>query len=352
MIIRAAALAAVAVLAALPGAATAQDFSEDGSASPFAWAESGEKAEYMEEKQAETEASGSRVIGGEVAEEGAWPWQVALMIRGRGMTPDAHFCGGSMVLERWVLTAAHCIHMQDPQGQYRDINPQAIQVLAGTNYIAEGEGDLIDVEAIYRYPEYVGGVFDNDIALVKLARAPQVPYKTIQIPDAELGDLLEQPGVTTTVTGWGLIDGGAHPEEMRQADIQMLPRDACNQALMEARAEVAAKGFVFAAKTFGLTPDDAQQAWEALVSRAPVPISENMICSGTYEGGKTACSGDSGGPLVVRVNEEGLYIQAGVVSWGLSGEGGKNCNEMAKFSAYTRTANYVDWLNDIVASNP
>ena len=79
-----------AVLVALAGlglgTATAQDFSADGSASPFAWAESGEKAQHMEEKASED--SGSRVIGGEVAAEGAWPWQVALMIKGKGVSPE------------------------------------------------------------------------------------------------------------------------------------------------------------------------------------------------------------------------------------------------------------------------
>ena len=64
-----------------------------------------------------------------------------------------------------------------------------------------------------------------------------------------------------------------------------------------------------------------------------------MLCSGTFEGGRTACSGDSGGPLVVPL-EDGTYIQAGVVSWGLSAADGKGCEETALFSAYTRVSNF------------
>jgi len=67
-------------------------------------------------------------------------------------------------------------------------------------------------------------------------------------------------------------------------------------------------------------------------------------------GGKTSCQGDSGGPLVVPLND-GSYIQAGIVSWGLSSGNGKTCAEDAIFSAYTRTANYVDWLNQTIQSN-
>ncbi|MEP3029002.1 MAG: serine protease [Ascidiaceihabitans sp.] len=175
--------------------------------------ESGAKATRAAE--AEQADSAGRVIGGEIEDSGAWPSQVALLIAGQPVTPDAQFCGGSMILDTWVLTAAHCIHMADANGVYRDLNPQAISVLIGTNLLAEGQGDAISVEKIIRHPAYVGEDFDNDIALIKLSRAPTVPFKTIQVPDAEFGDQLDTPGVRTVVTGWGLIEGAQRTAEMR-----------------------------------------------------------------------------------------------------------------------------------------
>src|SRR5690606_29212300 len=103
-----------------------------------------------------------RVIGGEVAGEGAWPWQVALVIAGRPVTPDNHFCGGSLVLDDWVLTAAHCVHMADDTGRYRDLPADRFSVVAGTNILAPGRGDVIGVERVFVHPDYVGVEFDND----------------------------------------------------------------------------------------------------------------------------------------------------------------------------------------------
>jgi secreted trypsin-like serine protease len=87
------------------------------------------------------------------------------------------------------------------------------------------------------------------------------------------------------------------------------------------------------------------------MAKAPKPLSENMICSGTFEGGKTSCNGDSGGPLVVPV-ESGGYIQAGIVSWGLSATSGQGCEETALFSAYTNVSKFVPWLNQTIEANP
>lgn len=346
-------LTALGLMAALP--AMAQDMETEAPApevaSPFAYAESHMKAEAAEKAAAERAASGAKVIGGEIAPDGAWPWQVALVINGMEISPDAQFCGGSMLLDRWVLTAAHCVHMMDKSGTFRDIPPQAFSILVGTNQLEPGKGDAVPVEAVFRHPGYVGTEFDNDIALVKLARAPQAAYRTIQVPDAEFGDYLDQPGVTTVVTGWGLIEGGEHPADMYQTQIQMLDRDQCNGAMMEARARAAVPDFAAAAQVFNLSKPDAEAAWGELVKRAPLPMSQNMLCSGTYEGGKTACQGDSGGPLVVPLND-GSYIQAGVVSWGLAAGPNKTCVETALFSAYTRVSNYVDWLNQTITMNP
>lgn len=322
--------------------------SGDGLAtSPFEFARSGAKAA----RAVGAETTGAKVIGGEVADEGAWPWQVALMIAGTPVGTDTQFCGGSLVLDQWVLTAAHCVHMAGQDGVFSDLAPQELAILVGTNRLVPGSGDLIEIEAIFRHPAYSGDQFDFDIALVKLARSPQVPYQTVEVPDAEYGDILNQQGVTTIVTGWGLQEGAAPSPELRQAEIQVLDRDLCNNAMMEARAEEAAGGFGYAVQTLGVAEQDAYALWDELVARAPKPVSENMICSGTFEGGKTSCNGDSGGPLVVPV-EDGRYIQAGIVSWGLSAVSGYGCEETALFSAYTNISKFVPWLNEVIAANP
>lgn len=335
-------LTATALALALPlGPALAQnspDFGTDAAPqSPFAFAKSGEKARRG------PAPAGGKVIGGQLADAGEWPWQVALLVSGMPVGPEAQFCGGTMLLDEWVLTAAHCVHMEDELGDFADLPADAISVLVGTNDLVPGQGDLVPVAAIHRFPGYVGTAFDHDIALIRLARAPQVPFATITVPDAEFGDQLDQPGVATIVTGWGLVEGGEHPTSLYETEIQMLDRAQCNAAMLDVRADEAVKGFGYAIGAFGIAEEDAYTLWDQLVARAPEAMSENMLCSGTYEGGKLACSGDSGGPLVVPLSD-GSYVQAGVVSWGLSGKAGAGCKETALFSAYTRVSNYLPWL--------
>lgn len=322
-------------------------------ASPFAFAESGEKAArdaaLPSDEAALAEAA--RGIGGRPAAPGAWPWQVALLIAGRPASPDAQYCGGSMLLDEWVLTAAHCVHMQDDSGRWFDLPPHVFDVLVGTNELRPGAGDRVPVRSVHVFPGYDGEEFDNDIALIRLARKPAVPYRTIQIPTAEFADLLDRPGVPTIVTGWGLIEGARATPLLYEVEIEILGNELCNRAMMEARGEEAMKGFSYAAQVFGLRDEDAQAAWAELVARAPLPLTPNMICAGTREGGRTSCNGDSGGPLVVPL-DDGTYVQAGVVSWGLTAGDSRSCDERALFSVYTRVSNYIDWLEATIAANP
>lgn len=347
--------ATLAGLIACTGPAFAQGMpdgaqSDPNTVNPFAFAKSDAKEAMLEAQKAEAAAAGDRVIGGEVAADGAWPWQVALMVAGQPSTPDAQFCGGSLVLDTWVLTAAHCIYMADGNGGNFQLEPGQFDILVGTNTIADGQGDRVPVAGVYRHPEYDDRLFDNDIALIKLARAPSAAYQTINVPDTEFGEQLDQQGVPTIVTGWGLVNGAQRTEAMMQAEIQIISRDACNNAMMEARAGFAAPRVMEAAGAFQLDQRQTEEVWSEMLARAPLPLSPNMICSGTFEGGKTSCQGDSGGPLVVPLTD-GSYIQAGVVSWGLVGNGSTTCAEDAMFSVYTKASKFVPWLNQTVSSN-
>lgn len=352
---RATLFAALALGLASPALAEAPSLKPSGppaaKASPFAWAKSGDKAAFEAAARDAATAGGGKVIGGKMARPGDWPWQVALMVAGEEVSPDAQFCGGSMVLDTWVLTAAHCVHMQDDEGNWADLPPEAIEVFVGSTLLQPGAGDLVPVQAIHRHPDYVGTGFDNDIALIHLARAPRAAFETIQVPDKEFGDYLDQPGITTIVTGWGLTEGGDHPEALRQTEIQMMDREMCNATLIEARAEAAVEGFGLAVNIFGLAENDAYALWDEMVARAPVPMSGNMLCSGSFEGGRTACSGDSGGPLVVPL-DDGSHVQAGIVSWGLSASNGEGCEETAMFSAYTRISNFLPWIDSVLNGSP
>jgi len=336
------------------GLALAQVGGEGGGVtSPFAFAQSGEKAgrdaALPEGEDAVAEAA--RGIGGRPAAEGAWPWQVALLVAGQPTSPDAQYCGGSMLLDEWVLTAAHCVHMDDENGNFYDLRPEMFDVFVGSNVLAPGRGDRVPVRSVHVFPGYDGSEFDNDVALIRLARKPNVPYSTIQIPTADFADVLDQPGVPTIVTGWGLIEGARATPVMYEVQVEVLGNELCNRTMMEARGSEAMRGFSYAVEVFGLREEDAQAAWEELVARAPLPLSDNMVCAGSYEGGRTSCNGDSGGPLVVPLTD-GSYIQVGVVSWGLTAGDTRTCDETALFSVYTRVSNYIGWLESTIAANP
>ncbi|MDQ3262056.1 MAG: serine protease [Myxococcota bacterium] len=243
------------------------------------------------ERQAELAATlrGRPKIAGINSQKAApdqFPYQVALLHSGFWDRRRAQFCGGSLLNERWVLTAAHCFR--------KNTQPGDVEVLFGTTRISTG-GAVAKVAKIIRHTSFKNVVLGHDIALVKLSE-PVKPPGTVRLPDPSSAGLANALAV---VSGWGDTFEGSRQgsDDLLYVRVPTVGREAC------------------------------RQAYEG-------EISEDVLCAGDEEG--DACQGDSGGPLVLQ-GPEGP-IQSGIVSWG------DGCAREKVFGVYTSVAHYKQWI--------
>ncbi|XP_013207183.1 serine protease 56 isoform X1 [Microtus ochrogaster] len=231
-----------------------------------------------------------RIVGGNTAPFGSWPWLVRLQFRGQPL------CGGVLVAASWVLTAAHCF-------------AGASNELLWTVTLAEGpqgeQAEEVQVNRILPHPKFDPQTFHNDLALVQLWTpvSPEGPARPICLPQ---GSREPPAGTPCAIAGWGaLFEDGPESEAVREARVPLLSADTCQKALGP-----------------GLRPS-------------------TMLCAGYLAGGIDSCQGDSGGPLTC--SEPGPHpreVLFGVTSWG------DGCGEPGKPGVYTRVAVFKDWLQE------
>lgn len=244
-----------------------------------------------------------RIVGGQEADPGEWPWQVALVQSG-GDTYNGQFCGGSLIAANWVLTAAHCVYTSDTGD---------LDVVAGIHDLVTPDPGFVRVQLaeIIVHTGWDNGTKDNDVALLRLATpiperagsASQLPIQYVHLVAGAIGPLT---GATTTVTGWGnrTPGGSDYPARLHEVEVLVIANGDCSGAYSN--------------------------------------LTDNMLCAGVPGGGKDSCQGDSGGPLVY--NNSGEWQQAGIVSFGIG------CAEADYPGVYTRVSRYVDWITN--AMNP
>jgi secreted trypsin-like serine protease len=257
---------------------------------------------YKEAVQNFLQKKEPKIIGGQLAEDGAYAWQVSL---GASLVTDpyyAHFCGGSVYKEKWIITAAHCAE---------NMTPSQIIVTAGTNRLVDGTTRR-NARRIIVHKDYNGSSLDNDIALIELLDplplGDKIKAVELLAPGAEGTLLIENAALV--VTGWGRTKTERKVRDLRYVDIPFVPRSICNRA----------------------------SAYDGR-------ITVNMICAGERAGGKDSCQGDSGGPLTAETATRAPKL-AGVVSWG------DGCALPDKVGVYTRVANYFDWIQTCVSGSP
>ena len=287
----------------------------------------------------------TRVAAGDIARTGSWPWQVALIkprtrrtLQGTGFR---HSCSGTVIAPRWVLTAAHCVD---------DLNPGDLKVLAGTHDLDQG-GRRIDVTAIRVHEDYTGVSGGSDIALLRLARAADVA--SVDVPTAERSEALATPGTLATMIGWGGLrplpcgqasgpgDNGCESQKRGIPGIlvNVLTSylvDIVTGHLMDAVADRPVQwSDVQSSKLMEVElPLIGEQTCREAYPDAT--IDHRTLCAGMRRGRKYSCQGDSGGPLVVR--DDDTWVQAGVVSWGVS------CAKPGRYGVYTHVGAFADWI--------
>ncbi|OCT61951.1 hypothetical protein XELAEV_18047984mg, partial [Xenopus laevis] len=241
-----------------------------------------------------------RIMGGQDAAQGKWPWQVSLRdVNGR------HFCGGSLISNKWVVSAAHCI-----------TNPSdlsSVVVFLGSYKLSETNQQEIRVAVVkmITHPSYDKNLGINDISLLELEKevastnyinpvclpAPAVNFST---------------GLKCWTTGWGAILPGVslpNPKTLQEVALPIIDIQTCSQ-------------------------------YYSTSSNKAILQPDLMICAGYVNGGKDSCQGDSGGPLVCSENNQ--WFLGGVVSFGVS------CGKPYRPGVYTLLTPFIGWIQLIV----
>ncbi|XP_011601076.1 serine protease 27 [Takifugu rubripes] len=243
----------------------------------------------------------NRIVGGADAAEGHWPWQVDVQTSSNG-----HICGGSIISEKWILSAAHCF--PNPS----DVSSYIIYVgrhqLNGFNFHDSSHR----VRQVIVPSGYVEPHSGQDVALVELSTPITWSDYASPICLPSSGTLFPS-GMQCYVTGWGNIRDDVPLQglgTLQEVQVPIISQSSCQEM-------------------YSLDPKDK------------VDILYDMICAGYQEGGKDSCQGDSGGPLVCQM-VNGTWVQAGVVSFG------EGCAHRNKPGVYARLTTFTGFLTNMV----
>ncbi|KAM4544629.1 coagulation factor IXb isoform 2-T2 [Odontesthes bonariensis] len=241
-----------------------------------------------------------RIVGGDEAVPGEIPWQVSLMSHSDSLMRAQPFCGGSLLSEFWVITAAHCLTQAD-------VTKKRFFIRAGEHDINVDDGTesdhLVAERHIHPSYEFEKSQYNHDIALLKLASPVELSNHRRPIclgPKDFIQNLLRESS-SSLVSGWGRLKfQGLEATKLQKLAVPHVDRTLCKQSSQD-------------------------------------HITRYMFCAGFQNEQKDSCQGDSGGPHVT--NYKGTWFLTGIVSWG------EECAKEGKYGIYTRVSRYYPWIS-------
>jgi len=230
------------------------------------------------------DADYDKIVGGVESLRGDWPWSCSLRQNGR------HICGGSLLNNRWVVTAAHCV-------SGTNVSPYKWACGLHNRVTNDAWTREFTPNRVISHPSYNSRTIQNDIALFQLNA--DVTFTDYISPVCFPATTDTYAGKTSIATGWGTLSyGGAASNVHMEVSMPVLTDTSC-------RAKY-----------------------------SPNLDTITQICAGIAGNKTDTCQGDSGGPLVVQHANRDWYL-AGLTSWG------KGCGDGG---VYTRLSAFRSWV--------
>ncbi|XP_062898229.1 transmembrane protease serine 6-like [Mobula hypostoma] len=230
-------------------------------------------------------ARSERIVGGLSTYGGEWPFVASVQLNNR------HFCGGTLISCRWILTAAHCVNDSDIQNW---------TVVLGIHFLNQPTNSVQKrkISKILVHPQATSS-FNYDVALLELSQP--VEYTDFVQPACLPAATTSISGRRCTTVGWGRTsESGLPSNALLKTEVKVFSNSLCRHYLPN--------------------------------------ITEQMICAGVPEGGKDACQGDSGGPLLCQDEGSRAWLVAGVVSFG------RGCGRPHYPGVYMQTMSVRNWI--------
>ncbi|XP_045587607.2 phenoloxidase-activating factor 1 isoform X1 [Procambarus clarkii] len=250
-----------------------------------------------------------KVVGGTAAPLGAYRWIAALGYSVVGFPGIEFLCGGSVINERYILTAAHCVHSSALAGK-------KLEVIRLGEWDLKSDLDCLGIvcipqaqdnayEEVIIHPNYNTRVqFSDDIALIRLNKSIDLstPWiRAVCLPPQGLDVSKFAPKHKSFIAGWGFTENGTTSSVLLHVLLPYFSKENCS---------ISYRG----------------------------NIVDEQICFGGIKG-QDSCGGDSGGPLVMSSTTGPPFLQVGLVSYGPV-----NCGQKDVPGVYTSVSHYRNWI--------